>query len=328
MKLMVTGGCGFIGSNFLNLAFNHNFESILNIDSLTYAADEKNVNSENQSNYKFKKVDITNRDKLKLEINSFKPDVIVHFAAESHVDNSIVDSYNFVNTNVIGTYNLIEISREYIEKNNINNFHFIHISTDEVFGDLSNEGFFSEKTPYNPSSPYSASKASSDHLVNAWIRTYNFPATILNCSNNFGPGQHSEKLIPMIILNSFNNNKIPVYGDGSNVREWIFVEDYCNAIFVVIDKREKSLFETFCVGSSNEMKNIDIVKQICSIINKKFQLKYDCLSLITFVEDRKGHDFRYAIDSSKIKNLLGFSTSENFDEALLKTINWYKNKKT
>ena len=219
MKLMVTGGCGFIGSNFLNLAFNHNFESILNIDSLTYAADEKNVNSENQSNYKFRKIDITNRDKLELEINSFKPDVIVHFAAESHVDNSIVDSYNFVNTNVMGTYNLIEISREYIEKNNIDNFHFIHISTDEVFGDLSNKGFFSEKTPYNPSSPYSASKASSDHLVNAWIRTYNFPATILNCSNNFGPGQHSEKLIPTIILNSFNNNKIPVYGDGSNVRE-------------------------------------------------------------------------------------------------------------
>ena len=326
MKLLITGGCGFIGSNFLNLAFRKNFKSILNIDSLTYAANQKNINSDNQDNYQFRNIDITNKDLLESTINEFKPNVIVHFAAESHVDNSILNPQNFINTNVIGTYNLIEISRQYIEKNTVEDFHFIHISTDEVFGDLPDTGYFKEDTPYDPSSPYSASKAASDHLVSAWMRTYQFPATILNCSNNFGPNQHNEKLIPTIITNSLQRKEIPVYGNGLNVREWIFVEDYCNAVFEVISQREKSLFETFCVGSGNELTNIDIVKKICCLINENFDLGFDCLDLIAFVEDRKGHDFRYAIDSSKIQNDLNFSIDTNFDEALMKTIKWYKDK--
>jgi len=326
MKLLVTGGCGFIGSNFLNLAFRKNFNSILNIDSLTYAANQKNIDSKNKENYQFSNIDITNKDLLEAAINEFKPNVIVHFAAESHVDNSILNPHNFINTNVIGTYNLIEISRQYIKKNVVEDFHFIHISTDEVFGDLPDTGYFKENTPYDPSSPYSASKAASDHLVSAWMRTYQFPATILNCSNNFGPNQHKEKLIPTIITNSLNRKEIPVYGSGLNVREWIFVEDYCNAVFEVINQREKALFETFCVGSGNELTNIDIVKKICHLINQNFDLSFDCLDLITFVEDRKGHDFRYAIDSSKIKNQLNFSIDTNFDEALMKTIKWYKEK--
>lgn len=326
MKLLITGGCGFIGSNFLNLAFSKKFKSILNIDSLTYAANQKNINSDNQDNYQFRNIDITNKDLLESTINEFKPNVIVHFAAESHVDNSILNPQNFINTNVIGTYNLIEISRQYIEKNTVEDCHFIHISTDEVFGDLPDTGYFKEDTPYDPSSPYSASKAASDHLVSAWMRTYQFPATILNCSNNFGPNQHNEKLIPTIITNSLQRKEIPVYGNGLNVREWIFVEDYCNAVFEVISQREKSLFETFCVGSGNELTNIDIVKKICYLINKNFDLGFDCLDLIAFVEDRKGHDFRYAIDSSKIQNDLNFSIDTNFDEALTKTIMWYKDR--
>jgi len=326
MKILVTGGCGFIGSNFLNMSFEKNFDAILNIDSLTYAANPENIASSNQNNYHFSKLDITNRKLLESEICSFKPDVIVHFAAESHVDNSILNSHNFINTNVIGTYNLIEISREYIQKNDCKNFHFVHISTDEVFGDLPETGYFNEDTPYDPSSPYSASKASSDHLVSAWMRTYNFPATILNCSNNFGPNQHKEKLIPTIIHKSFQKKDIPVYGDGLNVREWIFVEDYCNAIFKVIEQRDKSLFQTYCVGSGNELTNIDIVKKICQLINEHYNLDYDCNDLITFVEDRKGHDFRYAIDSSKISNELNFSVNTNFDKALIKTIEWYTNR--
>lgn len=326
MKILVTGGCGFIGSNFLNLAFKKKFDSIMNIDSLTYASNPDNVNSKEQHNYEFRKIDITNLELVEKAIKEFKPNVIVHFAAESHVDNSISNPQNFINTNVIGTYNLIEVSRRYYERNELKDFHFIHISTDEVFGDLPETGYFKENTPYNPSSPYSASKASSDHLVSAWIRTYNFPATILNCSNNFGPNQHVEKLIPTIITNSFTQKQIPVYGNGLNIREWIFVEDYCNAIFHVIDQREKSLNETFCVGSGNELTNIDIVEKICRIINANYDLSYDCLELITFVEDRKGHDFRYAIDSSKIKKILNFNIDTDFEEALTKTINWYRDK--
>lgn len=326
MKILVTGGCGFIGSNFLNLAFEKNFDSIMNLDSLTYASNPKNVHSKDQKNYEFRKVDISNRTLVEKAIFEFEPNIVVHFAAESHVDNSIANPHSFIVTNVIGTFNLLQVSREYYERNNLKSFHFIHISTDEVFGDLPETGYFDEKTPYNPSSPYSASKAASDHLVASWIRTYQFPATILNCSNNFGPHQHLEKLIPTIIMNSFTKKNIPVYGNGMNVREWIFVEDYCHAIFSVIKQRDKSVNETFCVGSGNELPNIKIVEKICRIINKNYNLDYDCLDLITFVKDRKGHDFRYAIDSSKIKKILNFSISTDFDIALAKTINWYKEK--
>ena len=326
MKILVTGGCGFIGSNFLNLAFEKNFDSIMNLDSLTYAANQENVKSKNFKNYEFLNIDITNKDFVEKAIFSFEPNIIVHFAAESHVDNSISDSQNFINTNIIGTYNLIEVSRKYYESNNVRDFHFIHISTDEVFGDLTEKGYFKEDTPYDPSSPYSASKAASDHLVSSWMRTYKFPATILNCSNNFGPNQHNEKLIPTIITKSFSREDIPVYGNGLNVREWIFVEDYCNAIFEVINKPSKSIFETFCVGSGIELTNIKIVEKICTLINENYNLEFNCLDLITFVKDRKGHDFRYAIDSSKIKNTLNFSINTNFDDALMKTIEWYRQK--
>ena len=298
----------------------------MNLDSLTYAANQENVKSKNFKNYEFLNIDITNKDFVEKAIFSFEPNIIVHFAAESHVDNSISDSQNFINTNIIGTYNLIEVSRKYYESNNVRDFHFIHISTDEVFGDLTEKGYFKEDTPYDPSSPYSASKAASDHLVSSWMRTYKFPATILNCSNNFGPNQHNEKLIPTIITKSFSREDIPVYGNGLNVREWIFVEDYCNAIFEVINQPSKSIFETFCVGSGIELTNIKIVEKICTLINENYNLEFNCLDLITFVKDRKGHDFRYAIDSSKIKNTLNFSINTNFDDALMKTIEWYRQK--
>ena len=317
MKLIITGGYGFIGSNFINIAskFGHD---ILNIDNVTYAANRDNIRVDNIDNIE---IDIADYNRIEPVILDFSPDAVIHFAAESHVDNSIANPHIFLNTNIFGTYNLLQSCSKLK-----NDFHYIHISTDEVFGELGSEGFFTEETRYDPKSPYSASKASSDHLVRAWSNTYNFPATIVNCSNNYGPNQHKEKLIPTIIMNSLSQKTIPVYGNGLNVREWIFVEDYCNAVFAVINKREKSLFETFCVGSGHELTNIDIVKKICNLINENFDLSFDCLELITFVEDRKGHDFRYAIDSSKIKNDLNFSIDTNFDEALMKTILWYKDK--
>ena len=315
MKLLVTGGYGFIGSNFINLASQSNYK-IINIDNVTYAANKNNIRVENINNIE---IDIADYPNIEKTILDFKPDAVVHFAAESHVDNSIEDPYIFLNTNILGTYNLLQACSK-LE----NNFHFIHISTDEVFGELGKEGFFNEKTNYDPKSPYSASKASSDHLVRAWENTYGFPATIVNCCNNYGPNQHKEKLIPKIITNCFSNNDIPIYGQGDNIRDWIFVEDYCKAILLILENRKSVLNESFCIGANQEFSNVELTEKICSIINDNFSLKHNCLDLISYVDDRLGHDFRYAIDASKIRKDLGWKPEYSFEEAIMKTIDYYK----
>ena len=315
MKLLVTGGYGFIGSNFINLASQSNYK-ITNVDNVTYAADKNNIRVENINNIE---IDIADYPNIEKTILDFKPDAVVHFAAESHVDNSIEDPYIFLNTNILGTYNLLQACSK-LE----NNFHFIHISTDEVFGELGKEGFFNEKTNYDPKSPYSASKASSDHLVRAWQNTYGFPATIVNCCNNYGPNQHKEKLIPKIITNCFSNNNIPIYGKGDNVRDWIFVEDFCRAILLILENRESVLNESFCIGANQEFTNVELTEKICAIINANFSLKHNCLDLITYVDDRLGHDFRYAINASKIRKNLGWKPKYSFEEAIMKTIDYYK----
>ena len=315
MKLLVTGGYGFIGSNFINLASQSNYK-ITNVDNVTYAADKNNIRVENINNIE---IDIADYPNIEKTILDFKPDAIVHFAAESHVDNSIENPYIFLNTNILGTYNLLQACSK-LE----NNFHFIHISTDEVFGELGKEGFFNEKTNYDPKSPYSASKASSDHLVRAWQNTYGFPATIVNCCNNYGPNQHKEKLIPKIITNCFSNNDIPIYGQGDNIRDWIFVEDYCKAILLILENRKSVLNESFCIGANQEFSNIQLTQKICSIINANFSLQHNCLDLISYVDDRLGHDFRYAIDASKIRKDLGWKPEYSFEEAIMKTIDYYK----
>jgi len=315
MKLLVTGGYGFIGSNFINLASQSNYK-ITNVDNVTYAADKNNIRVENINNIE---IDIADYPNIEKTILDFKPDAVVHFAAESHVDNSIEDPYIFLNTNILGTYNLLQACSK-LE----NNFHFIHISTDEVFGELGKEGFFNEKTNYDPKSPYSASKASSDHLVRAWQNTYGFPATIVNCCNNYGPNQHKEKLIPKIITNCFSNNDIPIYGQGDNIRDWIFVEDFCKAILLILENRKSVLNESFCIGANQEFSNIQLTQKICSIINANFSLQHNCLDLISYVDDRLGHDFRYAIDASKIRKDLGWKPEYSFEEAIIKTIDYYK----
>ena len=316
MKLLVTGGYGFIGSNFINLVSKMGHD-ILNIDNVTYAANKNNINM--SSNIKNIEIDIVDYDLLENNVLDFSPDAIIHFAAESHVDNSIENPHVFLNTNIFGTYNLLQSCSKLK-----NDFHYIHISTDEVFGELDSEGFFTEDTNYDPKSPYSASKASSDHLVRAWANTYNFPSTIVNCCNNYGPNQHIEKLIPKIITNCLLGNDIPIYGKGENIRDWIFVEDFCKAILLIINNKSLSLNESFCIGANEELTNIEITKKICSIINRDFNLQYDCLDLIKYVDDRPGHDFRYAIDASKIRSNLAWKPDNTFDEGIQKTINYYK----
>lgn len=315
MKVLITGGFGFIGSNFVNLLDSENHD-ILIIDKMTYASSKSNVKNQN---IKYLELDIFNKEDLDKAIQDFQPSAIVHFAAESHVDNSIENPSVFLNTNIIGTYNLLQSSLKLGK-----DFHFIHISTDEVFGDLGLEGYFNEGTPYDPKSPYSASKASSDHLVRAWANTYDFPASIVNCSNNYGPNQHLEKLIPKIITNCFQNKTIPVYGSGENIRDWIFVEDFCRAILLILKNKNKVIGETFCIGSNHELTNISLVKQICRLINSSYNPDHDCLELIQFVGDRLGHDFRYAIDSSKIQKVLGWQPKYSFESGIIKTIEHYK----
>ena len=324
LKYFVTGGCGFIGSNFIINTLDNKESLILNYDKLTYSGNQENLGqiSENK-NYTFINGDICNKENVLSVLNDFRPDVVVHFAAESHVDRSIDSPDVFIKTNVLGTYALLSSSFEYYSNNNKKDFKFIHISTDEVFGSLGAKGQFSEKTNYNPKSPYSASKASSDHLVRAWFNTYNFPAIITNCSNNYGPLQFPEKLIPLIIANCIDEKELPVYGDGLNIRDWLYVDDHCSAIHFVIEKGKVG--ETYCIGGNNEITNIDIVNKICETLNllKPRKNKQPYQKLINFVKDRPGHDFRYAINSSKIQNELGWRAVENFDSGIIKTIKWY-----
>ena len=321
-KILVTGGSGFIGSNFIYYCLNKN-NKVLNFDKLTYAGNLNNlIKEESNKNYHFIQGDICNKNKLTKSIEKFKPDFIVNFAAETHVDRSIENSSSFIKTNILGTSILLDCCLENIDKD-INEFKLLHISTDEVYGSLDRQGFFTEESPYNPSSPYSASKASSDHLVNAWHKTYGIKTNIINCSNNYGPFQFPEKLIPLIIISAIRENSLPVYGTGKNIRDWLYVEDHCRAIYNVL--LNGKIGDTYNVGGGEEKTNLEVVNNICDILDDIYpseNLK-SYKELIKFVEDRPGHDFRYAIDYSKLKNELSWQPKESFNSGLRKTIDWY-----
>ena len=322
--ILVTGGCGFIGSNFIIHLINKNKNvKIINLDKLTYAGNSKNLSLVNKDNYSLIKGDICDRKLLKSLFYKYEFNSIVHFAAESHVDRSIDDPSQFIKTNIFGTYNLLECSTEYFLDKKNDNFRFLHVSTDEVFGSLEDEGRFTENSPYDPSSPYSASKASSDHLVRAWHRTYGLPILLTNCSNNYGPFQFPEKLIPLMIINALNEKPLPIYGNGENIRDWLYVMDHCDGIYSVLLKGENG--DTYNIGGDNEIKNKDVVKTICNILDniKPRKNNESYLNLIKYVNDRPGHDFRYAIDATKIKSEIQWAPSETFESGIHKTIQWY-----
>ena len=323
-KCLVTGGCGFIGSNYIRtLLVREEDLHVVNLDKLTYAGNIQNLNGISSNNLTIVKGDICDVDLVNSLFEKHQFDTIVHFAAESHVDRSIEGPAEFIQTNVVGTLNLLEQSRIFINKTNNDNFRFLHVSTDEVYGSLGDDGKFLETTPYDPSSPYSASKAGSDHLVRAWNRTFGLPTLITNCSNNYGSYQFPEKLVPLMIINCLQGSPLPIYGKGENVRDWLFVGDHCDAIQTVLAKGEMG--ETYNIGGNNEIKNIDVVTIICSLLDeispRKNVSSYS--DLITFVKDRPGHDFRYAIDAGKIRNDLGWSPNESFETGIRKTIHWY-----
>ncbi|MDG1653227.1 MAG: dTDP-glucose 4,6-dehydratase [Flavobacteriaceae bacterium] len=322
-SLLITGGAGFIGSHLVRRMVNHYPDTqIVNLDALTYASNLKLLDDcENKPNYLFVKEDINNFERLKELFVEYQFDAVVHLAAESHVDNSIKNPFLFAKTNIQGTLNLLEASRQHWG-NNSQEQRFYHISTDEVFGSLGTEGFFNEKTPYDPRSPYSASKASSDHLVRAYFHTYGLPVVLSNCSNNYGPGQHSEKLIPLMIKNIVAEKPLPVYGRGENIRDWLYVEDHVEAIDLILHKGKPG--ETFTLGGNNEMENIDLIHLLIERVDERLNRpKGTSLPLIKFIKDRLGHDFRYAIDASKVKNELGWKTATSFDEGIVKTVAFY-----
>jgi dTDP-glucose 4,6-dehydratase len=330
MKILVTGGAGFIGSALIRHVINHTNDHIVNLDALTYAGNLGSLGGVVSSErYKFEYVNICNRRELDRVFFEHQPDAVMHLAAESHVDRSIHSSVSFIETNIIGTYNLLESSREYwgqLVGRKKDEFRLHHVSTDEVFGDLDDSGLlFTEETPYSPSSPYSASKASSDHLVRSWYRTYGLPIIVTNCSNNYGPFQFPEKLIPLVILRALSGKSIPVYGAGNQVRDWLYVEDHVRALLEVISRGV--IGETYNIGGHNEKKNIEVVTSICHSLEdlrpKKPKGIVGYRELITFVADRPGHDARYAIDASRIKNDLGWEPRETFDTGLHKTVEWY-----
>ena len=326
-NILVTGGAGFIGSHLVRLLVNkYSAYHIINMDLLTYAGNLENLKDiEHKENYSFVKCDICDYKKVKQVFVDYKIDSIIHLAAESHVDRSIEDPFSFAQTNVMGTLSLLQAAKSYWE-NNFKNKLFYHISTDEVYGSLSDEGFFTEKTNYDPHSPYSASKASSDHFVRAFSDTYGLPIVISNCSNNYGSFQFPEKLIPLFINNIVNNKPLPVYGKGENVRDWLFVKDHAVAIDVIFHKGK--LNETYNIGGFNEWKNIDLIKVIIKTVDKMLGRDEGTSDkLITYVTDRAGHDLRYAIDSTKLKNELGWEPSLQFEEGIEKTVKWYLDNK-
>lgn len=329
MKFLVTGGAGFIGSALVRYLISNNI-SVVNVDKLTYAGNLQSLaDVQNSSLYNFEKVDICNASELQRIFSVHRPDLVMHLAAESHVDRSIDGPDDFIQTNIVGTFTLLEACRKFfdsLDSSKKNEFRFHHISTDEVFGDLSgSEKLFTELTPYAPSSPYSATKAGSDHLVRAWHRTFGLPIVLTNCSNNYGPYHFPEKLIPHVILNALHGRPIPVYGNGSQIRDWLYVEDHAKALFKVV--KEGRIGETYNIGGHNEKTNLSVVEYICHLLEELAPIKPNGVKkysdLITFVEDRPGHDARYAIDASKIENELGWVPEETFETGLRKTVHWY-----
>ncbi len=330
MKILITGGAGFIGSAVVRHIIQNTQNEVLNVDKLTYAGNLESLASvADHPRYQFSQTDICDRAALDELFADFEPDVVMHLAAESHVDRSITGPAAFIETNIVGTYQLLEAARHYWNQLNQNKkqaFRFHHISTDEVYGDLEGtEDLFLETTPYAPSSPYSASKASSDHLVRAWHRTYGLPIVLTNCSNNYGPFHFPEKLIPLVILNALAGKPLPVYGNGTQIRDWLYVEDHARALYKVVT--EAGVGETYNIGGHNEQKNIDVVKAICTLLEElapnKPQGVAQYQDLITYVSDRPGHDLRYAIDATKIQNDLGWVPAESFESGLRKTVQWY-----
>ena len=323
-KCLVTGGCGFIGSNYIRYVLEkEDHLHIVNLDKLTYAGNRHNLDGIPETFHTFVEGDICDPELVKTLFNEHQFDTIVHFAAESHVDRSIEGPAEFIQTNVLGTLNLLEQSRLHFQHSNNDNFRFLHISTDEVYGSLGNHGKFLETTPYDPSSPYSASKAGSDHLVRSWNRTFGLPTLITNCSNNYGSYQFPEKLIPLMIINCLHGKPLPVYRQGENVRDWLYVRDHCEAIHTVLISG--TMGETYNIGGNNEIRNIDVVTTICDLLNEisPSENGSSYSDLITYVNDRPGHDFRYAIDAGKIQNNLGWSPKESFETGIRKTIHWY-----
>ena len=326
MKIIVTGGAGFIGSAVIRHIIKNTSDIVINVDKLTYAGNlESLVEVSSSERYLFEQVDICNRSELDRVFSKYKPDAVMHLAAESHVDRSIDGPAAFIETNVVGTYTLLEAARQYwltLPEKAKKAFRFHHISTDEVYGDLEDTtDLFTETTSYEPSSPYSASKASSDHLVRAWLRTYGLPTIITNCSNNYGPYHFPEKLIPLVILNALEGKSLPIYGKGDQIRDWLYVEDHARALYRVVTKGE--IGETYNIGGHNEKQNIEVVKTICNVLDELVPQESKYQEQITFVKDRPGHDVRYAIDASKIERELGWKPAETFETGLRKTVQWY-----
>jgi dTDP-glucose 4,6-dehydratase len=322
-SILITGGAGFIGSHVVRrMVTNYPDTQIVNLDALTYASNLALLNDcKDQSNYNFVHEDINNFNRLKSLFKQYDFDAVIHLAAESHVDNSIKNPFAFAQTNIQGTLNLLEATRQHWG-NNAKQQRFYHISTDEVFGSLGSEGYFTETTAYDPRSPYSASKAASDHLVRAYFHTYGLPGVLSNCSNNYGPGQHPEKLIPLMIKNIIAQRPLPVYGKGENIRDWLYVEDHAQAIDLIL--HQGSLGETYAIGGNIERKNIELVHFLIDVVDEKLKRpKGDSLSLIEFVTDRLGHDYRYAIDTAKIESKLGWKSSTTFEEGINKTVEFY-----
>jgi len=335
MKILVTGGAGFIGSAVIRHIIENTQDSVVNVDKLTYAGNLESLSAvSDDGRYAFEQVDISNRTELDRVFNEHKPDAVMHLAAESHVDRSIEGPAAFIETNIVGTYVLLEATREYwndLSDAQKEAFRFHHISTDEVYGDLEGpEDLFREDTPYAPSSPYSASKASSDHLVRAWLRTYGMPTVVTNCSNNYGPYHFPEKLIPLVILNALEGKALPIYGKGNQVRDWLYVEDHARALYKVVTEGEVG--ETYNIGGHNEKQNIEVVHTICELLEELVPNNSHSRAggnvegfkgLITYVADRPGHDIRYAIDAAKIEKELGWTPEETFESGIRKTVEWY-----